>query len=229
VSGLAVGVDGCRGGWVVAEGAVGDAPHSLRVVPRFAEVMDVAERGGVVSVAVDMPIGLTDTGFRACDREARRILGPRRASVFPAPARSVLESLSYADACRHSRTASGRALSMQTWNLVPKIADVDARMTPALQALVVEAHPEGAFAEVAGRPCRWPKRSPAGRAEREGLLALVFPDWKPPAGGLPGAAADDILDAAILLWTAARRSRGEAVWVGDDDVDARGLRMRIWR
>ena len=42
--------------------------------------------------SIDIPIGLTDSGPRQCDIQARRLLGARRGtSVFPAPIRPALK------------------------------------------------------------------------------------------------------------------------------------------
>ena len=58
-------------------------------------------------------------------------------------------------------------------------------------------------------------------------LGLAVGDWL--AGKRPsGAAADDLLDAAIALWTAERFITGDAQYVGDTATDDRGLRMRMW-
>jgi predicted RNase H-like nuclease len=214
---------------VVAAGPETGGFTDLRVVARVDEIVDMVERGLAVSVAIDMPIGLAETGRRRCDEEARRLLGPRRSSVFSAPARRVLTAANYDDACARSRAVSGVAISRQAWNLVPKIAELDARMSVALQDMVVEAHPEGSFGELGGRPCQWTKHGSAGLCERQGLLAKAFGSSVSTTGPLPGAAPNDVVDALSLLWTAQRRARGEATWVGDDAVDGRGLRMQIWR
>jgi predicted RNase H-like nuclease len=53
-------------------------------------------------VAIDIPIGLTETGeARTCDIEARRLVGLRRSSIFPAPDRRILQMAvtNYVEAC----------------------------------------------------------------------------------------------------------------------------------
>jgi predicted RNase H-like nuclease len=100
-------------------------------------------------------------------------------------------------------------------------------MTPARQRLVREAHPELAFATMAGAPMRHPKRTAPGRRERlRALRALGAWDDALDAGPPPGAAWDDLLDACALAWTADRLGRGEALVLGGAR-DARGLRMEI--
>ncbi|HLK42013.1 MAG TPA: DUF429 domain-containing protein, partial [Thermoleophilia bacterium] len=190
--GIALGVDGCRRGWVVATGPATGGLVKVGVTTRVEELMPLVDSGHAVSVAIDMPIGLADAGARCCDREARRFVGVRRGSVFPAPARDVLAATSYEDACARSRAASGVAVSRQTWNLVAKITELDQCMSPARQEVVVEAHPESGFAVLGGGPCQWPKRTAEGRRERERLLALVFPGVRWPMASLPGAAPDDV-------------------------------------
>jgi predicted RNase H-like nuclease len=96
-----LGVDGWRGAWVAARLDGGSV--TLSVLPDAAAVLAVRD---VEVMGIDMPIGLSEDGARACDVEARRLLGPAHSSVFPAPVRPVLATHSYADAC----VASIRAL-----------------------------------------------------------------------------------------------------------------------
>lgn len=222
---MALGVDGCRGGWVAVRLEAGAA--SVRVVATFAEVLGLAPRG---SVAVDMPIGLLDApepGGRACDRLARAMLGPRAASVFSPPSREALRAPSFA-----------RGLSLQAWNLAPKVREVDACMTPALQERVVEAHPELAFAALGRGPCAHPKRTAEGRRERIARLgriegrpfrALLRAPLAALRAGDAVARPDDVLDACALAHLASRHERGAATRMpAEPPRDARGLRMEIW-
>src|SRR5947209_10688673 len=88
-----LGVDGWRGAWVGAllEGRT----VTLLALPDAAAVLAVPD---VEVVAIDMPIGLSGTGRRPCDEEARRRLGRAGSSVFPAPLRPVLGCPTYEDA-----------------------------------------------------------------------------------------------------------------------------------
>ena len=178
-----------------------------RVVESFAEV--VAERFGLA--LIDIPIGLLD-GPRACDLAARTLLGPRRSSVFPAPPRRLLRARRYAGQC-----------SIQLWNILGKIREVDEAMTRRLQRRIREAHPECAFALLGGAPLRFPKKTAEGEAERRKLLRPHFGE----IARLPGAARDDVLDAYALLWSAGRAVAGEARVLGDGARDPRGQRCEI--
>jgi predicted RNase H-like nuclease len=202
------GVDGCRGGWAVA------LDGEVLVLRAFKEVLAL----DVEVIAVDMPIGLPEAGPRGCDVDARRRLGPRRSSVFPAPVRAVLHERSYTAALALHRATDGRGLSKQAFHLLPKIAEVDAQLDPR----VIEAHPELAFARLLGVPARHSKRSPAGHAER--LAALGLGD----APRVRGAARDDVLDAIALTHIGRRFLVGDAEPLGDGRRDRRGLPMVIW-
>lgn len=221
------GVDGCRGGWLVATVALGGGPPSLRVVGSFAEIASGLANGTVERVALDMPIGLATAGPRRCDQLARKLCGPRRSSVFPAPVRAVLAAGSYGEALTLSRAASGVGLSKQTWNLVAKIREVDQLIGELPPGCVAETHPELAFAALCGGPLADSKHTRAGLAARIGALATVFPDVETlVATPLVGAAIDDMTDALVLAWSARRQHLGLGASVGDE-VDSRGLPMVI--
>jgi predicted RNase H-like nuclease len=208
---IVAGVDGCRGGWAVALASVDGGPFDVRVVPTFGDVLALQP----TAIAIDIPIGLVDAGSRACDIEARRRLGPRRSSVFPAPLRPMLAADTY-----DAALAIG-GLSKQAYHLLPKIREVDALMTSNAQETIVEAHPELCFARLLGRPCAAPKRTPAGRAERQMAVSLTID--RPPTG----AAWDDVLDACALVETARRLVGDDVERLGDGTRDRRGLRCEI--
>jgi predicted RNase H-like nuclease len=236
------GVDGCRGGWLVVLRPLAD-PSALRcrLLKTFGEVVALAEAPRVI--AVDIPIGLPETatiGGRAADSAARAVLGDRQSAVFAVPSRAAVMQSDYGDACRVALETSDppRKVSKQTFYLFPKIREVDAHMTPALQDRVMEVHPEVAFWMLNGcRPLGEPKKVKSrpyepGLALRLGLLA---------AAGYPTdvlqsavfrsaeAGADDVLDAAANSAAAARIARGEGRRFPDDPArDAKGLRMEIW-
>jgi predicted RNase H-like nuclease len=224
------GVDGCRRGWVVAVATV--EPFAVESVTVAATIRPVVTDPTLSTVAIDMPVGLLDDGPRDCDRACRALLGPRRSSVFPTPARSVLDATDFDDALRRQRRATGTGLSLQSWYLVPKIAELDAalgRLGRLRGDRVVETHPELAFTTLAGAPMRHAKRTPAGRRER--LLTLhrhVERRWTRPAAIPTGAAGDDVLDAIALAVRAAQWAAGSpVVELGGDRRDAAGRLVRI--
>ena len=192
--------------------------------------------GGRGLIAIDMPIGLSDAGPRACDVEARRLLGrPRASSVFPPPCRAALAATEYRHACTLNRRSLGVALTIYCFNIMPKMRQVDAIITPARQAFVREVHPELVFAILSGRGRGLvePKRTPEGERLRLGLLRRVVPRFDPARVratlGPSRVGRDDIVDAVACLVAAQRIAEGKAIVLpaGTIERDARGLRMEI--
>ena len=230
------GIDGCKAGWVVVRRSAAGDGITCAVVEDLAPVF---ADPGIDVVGIDVPIGLLDgavPGGRTCDRAARALLGGGRASsVFSAPARPVLGARSYADAAERSLRSSphGLKISQQCFAIVPKIAAVDALMTPAVQGRVVEVHPECSFAMLnGGVAVVEPKKRSVGRARRAELLGRAWgmdvAAWVA-AQRRSGVALDDVLDAMAACWTAGRVWEGVALRVPEVvAVDGRGLRMEIW-
>ncbi len=228
-----LGVDGCRGGWVAARRILLTGEIAVAIEPDFRAVLKAGADAAMI--IVDMPIGLTDQGRRACEREARRLLGsPRASSVFPAPRRPMLAFGAYAEANAWGRAqgkANGGGLTKQTWGILPRIREIDALITPADQTRLGEGHPEVAFARLnGGRACRHSKRTRDGREERIALLMRHGVADPPALIESAGRAAkpDDVLDAVALSLTAEARLNGEALRLTDEARDARGLVMEIW-
>ena len=67
------------------------------------------------TVCIDIPIGLSSDGFRACDRAARQLLGKRSSSVFPVPPRLALAPLSYEEINLASKAHCGKGVSKQAF------------------------------------------------------------------------------------------------------------------
>jgi len=143
--------------------------------------------------------------------------------------RSVLAASTYEEACALSRAACGKAISKQLFNILPKIREVDALVTPRRQQCLFEMSPELSLAVLAGAPMGHPKTRPAGRAERIHALATAFgPEAiERHVRRVPrGAQLDDVLDAFAGAWTARRHAAGRHLQLGGD-TDERGLRMEV--
>ena len=225
---MLAGIDGCPGGrWAVVIADNKLRSLTVKVVEDLAPLIEDLRRGTLAAIAIDMPIGLLDDRSRASDKEARALLGPRRSSVFPTPLRCVLDAADYADACTRSRQASGKALSKQAFNLIPKIAELDALVHPADQDRLVEAHPELAFTRLNGEPPAESKHTPSGRRLRTELLHQELPadavDSILSSGLAP---VPDLLDAASLVTTAARVYKGQEIRLGTEH-DGTGKRAEV--
>jgi predicted RNase H-like nuclease len=224
------GVDGCPGGWLAVALDLSNGRVTPEVFPDAASLF----RDPALVTAIDIPIGLPGSQRRLVDGEARRLLGPRASSVFPAPARVTLDALSYEEACEASHVACGKRLSRQSYAILPKIRDVDTalRQRPQLAERVFEIHPELCFYFWAGcQPMRHPKRTALGFAERLDLVRTVFGDAAESIRKeVPRAQAneDDILDALAALWSAQRIHSGTAIRLpAEEERDKLGLPMQM--
>ncbi len=225
-----VGVDGCPGGWLAITYDTKTCTLAPRVHPSFADLL--AAYPDAACIAIDIPIGLIEGASRRCDIDARRVLGPRRSSVFPAPDPRLLDAPGYADALALARSLIGKGISRQAHAIYAKVADVNHAMTPVLQSRVIEVHPEVSFWALAGHPMDHPKRTPEGFAERQSLLAAALcapiPERSAARALARPAAPDDVLDATIAAWTAHRFATGQARRLPEvPQTDARGLRVEI--
>jgi predicted RNase H-like nuclease len=214
-----IGVDGCRGGWIAAAVEDGTVDWSW-----CADIVPVVRQR--VVTGIDVPIGLLDRGHRACDTEARRRVGTRRSSVFPAPSRQVLSAVSYADARRILNELGGASMSAQAFGIVRAIKSVDDVMSRSLEKRLIETHPEVSFATMTGSELA-PKKTAAGVAQRISALGA----WIDVLGALAsvpaGVPIDDALDALACAWSAQRFAGGQHDVLGDGSRDPRGLLMRI--
>lgn len=236
--GSVAGIDGCRGAWLVVRrgpldgrkdlaGAAADRQTTAELVTDLGPIVDALRRDELTAVAIDMPIGLLDRHPRLCEVEARKLLGPRRSSVFPSPVRAVLDAADYDEARRISRAAVGKAPSRQAFNLVPAIRHLDRLVRSGDQDRLVEAHPELAFARLAGRPLPHPKRTAEGRALRRRLLLEHDPTLRVvlDTSELPMI---DLLDAAALTVTADRVVGAEERRLGPEPTPDGRLSEIVW-
>ena len=224
-----MGVDGYHGGWVgvwIEYQNGTDGFFKTRTFGTFKDVLGVDPFPDVI--AIDIPIGLLDKqekGGRACDREARRMLGsPRSSSVFSPPDRRALGATVYEEAKRHG-------LTLQGFGILSKVREVDEQMTPELQKKIFEVHPEVSFRAMNGGPMRHNKKGSQGRSDRIQALERKLPGFtrqyleeRP-----EGAREDDLLDAYAAAWTAMRIVAFKAIrFPQNPPKDQKGLRMEIW-
>ena len=206
---LSAGLDGCRSGWVCVgwDGRSWTAQVFATLAESSAFIAPDAR------VCIDIPIGLSETGLRACDTQARRLLGPRRSSVFPAPPHFSLQDRSYADMNAESKRRYGRGISKQAFNLLPKIRETARHLQDNRECCEEwrEAHPELCFAALqAGVPMSESKKTESGYFQRLALLQkrmghravakLMKQVFAHPLRS--GVSKDDILDAMVCGYVA---------------------------
>ncbi|WNM23531.1 DUF429 domain-containing protein [Demequina capsici] len=226
-----LGLDGCKGGWVVA---VADETGFLDAF--VAPTIESAERAGIQKwgatvMVVDIPIGIPDTGKRLADTEARKFIKPRSSSVFSTPVRAALEAADY-DVARAASIAAtgGTSLSKQAWAIGDKILEVDQFARTAAMT-VREGHPEVSFRAMSAAPIEHYKKTLAGAALRASLLEGEGLDLGTGHDVLRtrGVDLDDFLDAGAMAWTARRVEQGLAASMpSTPEVFSDGWQSAIW-
>ncbi len=115
MSGWVASVDGAKGGWLGVLARPEGAGVALVLAPRWTDL----PLAMVKITGVDMPIGLAESGPRACDSAARRLLPrERKPSVFAPPRRALL-------ACATRAEANARGRALDGTGLIPKVVDID--------------------------------------------------------------------------------------------------------
>ncbi|MFJ6560462.1 DUF429 domain-containing protein [Streptomyces sp. NPDC091412] len=221
-----LGIDACgKQGWVGIRLTGGAYAGSLVAV----SLATLIERAGAVeAIAVDMPLGLGEKGWRAADLAAKALLGTRRSSVFLIAPRPAWQEIDYPAAANRCQELTGSRLSQQAWALAPKL--LEARTCWLADERIHEVHPEVSFYALAdGVPLAYAKKTWRGQNLRRALLAeagLVLPDE---LGEADRVAVDDVLDAAAAAWSAHRIALGIAERVPvvpEPDVEGRLIEIR---
>lgn len=240
---MIAGVDGCKGGWLVAMADEWPRPNQIGIVfcENFLAVLTATT--DCMVVAVDVPIGLPPTGEwpRACDVIARDELGTDWQRVFLAPPREAMSSVDdYTAFSDHHFRLTGCRPTTQAWGFAKKsIRDVDQALSslPSPQDRIVESHPELAWKTLAGEVLP-SKHTAQGLLKRLHELTPQVPSLMD-LGNAPASEKcklDDLLDALVLLSVAAHvqeagpttARRVPALPFSEIPHDARGLRMEIW-
>ena len=229
-----VGVDGCRAGWLaIALEAKGS--WQVNIFPDVSSLWD--HHRGTSLILIDIPIGLKAEGKaeRRCDPVARKLLGPRRSSVFPAPCREAIYALSYEEACDVNQRLTGKRLSVENWNIIPKIREMDCLLSDDTSARgrIREIHPELCFRGLADRPMQHAKKRNEGLSERTHLLQSLYPQTVDVIAHTlstyrrKDVVRDDILDALAAAVTGLMGRQNLVSIPQEPEFDERGLRMEM--
>jgi predicted RNase H-like nuclease len=188
----------------------------------------ITDCGKLSVIAVDIPLGLLDSGLRRADAAAAALLGPRRSSVFPTPPRPVVAEKSYPVAAARHVELTGKGLSRQSFNLRARLLEAN-ELCDRGDFLLREVHPELSFATMGQGPAPRSKKTWDGqrdRVERLRSVAIELPDRLGAAGTVP---TDDVLDAAAAAWSAHRIGGGMASSVPEPpEINERGQQLAIW-
>lgn len=213
-----LGLDGFRFGWVAAW--IDDrGDHGFDYSPGFTRLLAMPHARAMI----DMPIGLESSGYRICDKQARKLIGP---AVFLGARRDLWMFCCMATANEEYWRRGDNGVSCQLWSIRLKMKELDDFMTPERQATIGEAHPELIFWNLAGKKKLESKKSALGCEQRVELLkARGFGELRRwlKLRERTGIGRDDLIDACACA-VAARDSKHR---VGGGEIDPRGLRMEI--
>lgn len=165
------GIDGCKAGWILI--TFDDENPGYEVLRTEDDLKEAFHRFD--RIFIDMPIGLEDDQYtRECDALLRKKLGPEYApSVFSPPIRPALHAPSYVEANMQSYEFTEKKLTVQAWNITPKIIIVDRFLTeePELQDVIFESHPELLFMNLNGGMIFQKKNTKKGLRHRLSLVS----------------------------------------------------------
>lgn len=232
-----MGIDGCKYGWV----AIMIKDNQEFTVSKHATFLSIfKEYPHAEKYLVDMVIGLADINHpRVVENLARQKLKPNRAStVFTPPCRAAVYEKTYDVAKEKNKVILGKAFSIQAWNIVPKIREVDTFILKNMKYKnrIFEAHPEICFASLNNQvPMTFKKKEKEGMEERINLLQSIFPKSKEifEKGNnqflKKEVKSDDIVDALALAITGylGRKNGFDFLISKEKKQDIYGLEMNM--
>ena len=229
------GVDACKGGWISVSRDLLSGEISSQVFQSAGNL--VCQTPKPLVMAIDIPIGLTDSGPRQCDLLARKMLGqPRGSSVFPAPIRPALKARNYQEANEITKSIDDKGVTKQAWELYTRIKEFDEILSrdPIARRIIYEVHPEVSFmAWNGGTAIVKNKKSDLGKSIRAKLVnehfgrdafRIVRDEHR------KGLVSDhDINDAFAALWSTERIHNGTFHVIPNPPIiDSKGLQMCMW-
>ncbi|UCE05327.1 MAG: DUF429 domain-containing protein [bacterium] len=228
-----IGIDGCFKGWFIIS-INHDRNFDFNIFDHIDAVWQEYKNSSLI--LIDIPIGLPHWRYRLCDVEARKVLGKRGSSVFPAPSREAIHQPDYESACKVNQKILGKKLSIQVWNISSKIKQTDDLLCNDEQVRhrIRESHPEICFwALASGKPMVYNKKTDPGIKERLSLLKNINPRSEKiyfeaiQAFRRKDLARDDILDAMALAITASSPTETISTIPEHPERDLKNLPMEI--
>ena len=225
-----LGIDGSKNGWVgVKQNAKREDFSEIIFKEKLIDFLST----DIKLIIIDMPIGLDKNiqqGGRLVDKEARKKLLKRKSSIFNAPIRDVLKAKSYDEANTISKS-KGLGISKQSWNLVPKINELDQILQIKIRPQIYESHPELCFQTMNDGELKFSKKEKLGIKERRNILTKNGFDKKFLDRNLKknkNFHSDDFLDACALSWTAKRIMNEKNINLPEDPKkDELGIIMQM--
>ncbi|MBD3616766.1 MAG: DUF429 domain-containing protein [Gracilimonas sp.] len=228
------GIDGCKAGWILISFHEGEEKYEIL---RDKEALKTAFESYDL-IFIDMPIGLEDEEYtREADELLRKKLGGEYASsVFSPPIRPALMAPSYVEANMISHEYTDKKLTLQAWNITPKIQMVDEllRADENLKDKVLESHPELLFQKLNGGMIYQKKNLKKGIKHRLELIKNretaaddFFRDIKEEFRRNE-VEEDDIVDAMVLAYCAKiSEEEGIKTLPEEFEYDSEGMRKAV--
>ena len=216
----AIGVDWAGNGWVAA--SIENESATVSFYPTILNLWRA--HSDAEQLLIDIPIGLCESGKRACDSAtASKLGGTRQGSVFFTPTREAVYAPNI-ERAKERQQPKDFSVQNQVWAIVPRIRELDAFLQEYSGEIapdqILEAHPELCFAGLnGGNPIAASKATEAGREARlevleevdqslvdayhDGVERLTEPSYAPMIGA---SKTDDIIDALVLAAAASKGS-----------------------
>jgi len=229
-----IGVDGCRTGWFYT--AIDhENDWEIGVSENIDKLWETHKDASLI--LIDIPIGLPFNEPRACDLEARKLVGKGKTScVFPPPCREAAAAKNYKQACETNKNILGKKISLQTWHISKKIKEVDDFLlkNPLAKHKIRETHPEICFWALAGgQPMKYSKKKAQGFEERLIVLQQNFSQSESIVNSAlerfkrKDVAKDDILDSLAAAVIASYSGNSLVTVPKIPEIDEIGLTMEI--
>ncbi len=224
------GIDGCKAGWILISFDKGKEQYQvLRTDDELNKALNSFDR-----ILIDMPIGLEDEEYhREADKQLRKELGSEySSSVFTPPIRPALEAPTYVEANIISYDYTEKKLSLQAWNITPKIKLIDRllREQTELREKLFESHPELLYQRLNGGMIYQKKNLKKGIKHRLELInaeekvaddffRVIKEEYR-----RNEVAEDDIVDAMVLaLYAKKSVDEGLKTIPAEPETDSEGL------
>lgn len=206
-------------------------------VERYNNIADVLSiHKSADKFIIDIPIGLADNKEEAAyrpDNAARRILGRKSSSLFPAPLRSVARAKSISEAWEVSKKLNART-SYMTMGIREAVNEIDIflQTNENWKNILCESHPEVCFALLTGGiPIMEKKTDDQGISRRLDILEKYGIDrMSVTEHPLFNKYSDDVIDAVCLALVGKFVINDESTTIppeGEIQFDATGLKMQM--
>ena len=215
-----IGLDGCSAGWVSASKNLKTNKVELRLFDRLEQINQIYDDPKII--AIDMPV-ILQNGPRSVDQKARKLLGRRASTIFSAPAKDALIKNDYTLASAENFKLTGKKLSVQSFNLFPKIREVQSFLKNNPKTNIFESHPELAFMNLNNNQVlSQKKKDKEGFQIRVKLINKRFKNFRfdryRSLYPKKFVKDDDILDAFVTLHVGLKIYNKSSEMIVDDDL-----------